>query len=414
MATVLIAAYGSRGDIMPLTDIGCRLRDAGHRVVLTSNGELDDEVRATGLETRGISFDVDRDLETGEEDALKVALQVVKPAGIRRLGNSFLDVVADLEPDLVMLTPFTELPGHALAEAHGIPTLGLRFQPMSATRAYPPSLLGARSLGGPGNRAVGNLAAAAVDRVYGGAVADFRRRLGLPVQSARALRRTRTAQEWPILYGYSPSVLPRPADWRTGIDVTGYWWSRGLESWTAPVDLEEFLAAGPPPVFVGFGSLPVTDAERDRLAHTVRAAALGSGQRFLVQAGGAGLTVENDEHTLSIGAVPYDWLFSRVAAVVHSCGAGTTASGLRSGVPTVGVPSPGGDQQFWAEQLRRLGVSPATLPRPALRAERLTDAVTAAITDPSYREAAARIAERIRHEDGAGRVVTEVERLLGR
>lgn len=338
VATIVIGSYGSRGDIMPLTDVGSRLRELGHRVVMTSNGELDAEARACGLEVRGLSIDIDADLEGGGANALKVALEVVKPAGFKRLGNAFLDAVSDVDADLVMLTPFTELPGHALAEARGIPSIGLRFQPISATSEYPPSLLGAWSAGAVGNRAAGGLAAAAVDRIYGGAVRDFRDRLGLPRRSARALRRQRTAEEWPILNGYSPTVLPRPADWRPGIEVAGYWWSQHHESWTPPQELIDFLAAGPPPAFVGFGSLMVPAAERERLSRVVREAALASGLRLIVQAGGAGLVVPNDEHTLTIGAAPYDWLFDWVAAVVHSCGAGTTAAGLRAGVPRSASP----------------------------------------------------------------------------
>ena len=410
MATILVAAYGSRGDIMPLTDIGRRLQGAGHRVVLTSNGELDDEVRACGLEARGISLDLPG--IDGDAEPLKAARQLVTPAGFGRLGDSFLDTVADLTPDLVLLSPFTELPGHALAEAHGIPSLGLRLQPLSATRSYPPSLLGAWSAGPAGNLAAGRIAAHAVDGIYGGAVRGFRRRLGLPRRSARSLRKQRTAQGWPILHGYSPSVLPRPADWRVGIDVVGYWWSPTPDSWSPPDELADFLAGGPPPVFVGFGSLMVPEAERERLSRLVREAALASGQRFLVQSGGAGLTVPNDEHTLSIGAAPYDWLFARVSAVVHACGAGTTAAGLRAGVPAVGVPSPGVDQSFWARRLEDLGVSPATLPRPKLTADQLARAVDQAVATAGYRERAQEMATRIAGEDGAGAVVERVEALL--
>lgn len=410
MATIVIGSYGSRGDTMPLTDLGCRLRDAGHRVVVTCNDDLDGEVEACGLEARSVSFSPAEG--SVDVDPLKVALEVVKPAGIKRLGNAFLDAVSDVDADLVMLTPFTELPGHALAEARGIPSIGLRFQPISATSEYPPSLLGAWSAGAVGNRAAGGLAAASVDRIYGGAVRDFRDRLGLPRRSARALRRQRTAEEWPILNGYSPTVLPRPADWRPGIEVAGYWWSQHPESWTPPQELIDFLAAGPPPAFVGFGSLMVPAAERERLSRVVREAALASGLRLIVQAGGAGLVVPNDEHTLTIGAAPYDWLFDRVAAVVHSCGAGTTAAGLRAGVPAVGVPSPGVDQGFWARRLQQLGVSPATLARPKLRADALAAAIGTAVSDGAYRERAQAIAAQLAVEDGAGRVLAEVDRLL--
>ncbi|GAA4395373.1 glycosyltransferase [Tsukamurella soli] len=411
MADIVIAAFGSRGDIMPLTDVGCRLQEAGHRVVLTSNIELDGEVRECGLDARGIDAGLDTDLDPSTDDALRIALQLVRPAGMRRLGHNLLDAIGDVPADVLLLTPFAELAGHPLAEARGIPGLGLRLQPLSATRDFPPSLLGAWSGGGMGNRMAGVAAAQTADRVYGATVDAFRTRLGLPRRSARLLRKARTAAEWPILHGVSPSVVPRPADWRSGLDTVGYWWQRTPESWSPPEELTRFLSDGPSPVFVGFGSLVIPDRERERLMAVVRDALAAAGVRGVVQSGGAGLTVTGDG-VLTIGPVPHEWLFTRVAAVVHSCGAGTTAAGLRAGVPAVAVPSPGGDQPFWARRLRDLGVSLATLPRPRLASGPLAAAITAAVTDPGYRERAQRIAQCIAREDGAGQVVSAVERLL--
>jgi sterol 3beta-glucosyltransferase len=84
MADVLIAAYGSRGDIMPLTDIGLRLRERGHTVTITTNTDLVGEIEAMGLTARGIPVE----LETqGDEPSLKDALELVKPAGMRQLGD---------------------------------------------------------------------------------------------------------------------------------------------------------------------------------------------------------------------------------------------------------------------------------------------------------------------------------------
>lgn len=409
MADILIAAYGSRGDIMPLADIGLRLRDAGHRTVLTTNADLVDEVEELGLTARGVPFDLDDD--GGGEPSLADALQLVRPAGMRRLGANLLAAVDDVPADAVLLSPFAELAGHALAEARGVPSLGLRLQPLSTTAAYPPSLSGAWTAGAMLNRAAGRLAAGTVDRVYGGVSAGFRADLGLSARSARAQRRARTAAGWPILHGHSPAVLPRPADWRTGLEVVGYWWSPTPPGWTPPAELTDFLAAGPPPVFLGFGSLMVPAKERARLERVIADALTRTGARAVVQSGGAGLRVDADR-VLTIGAVPYEWLFPRVAAVVHSCGAGTAAAGLRAGVPTVPVPSPGVDQLFWARRLHALGAATAPLPRPKLSAVELAAAIDAAVTDLRYRDSASRLAGALAIEDGAGAVVERVERLV--
>ncbi|CQA11547.1 Possible glycosyl transferase [Mycobacteroides abscessus] len=110
--------------------------------------------------------------------------------------------------------------------------------------------------------------------------------------------------------------------------------------------------------------------------------------------------------------MPHRWLFPHVAAVVHHCGAGTTAAGLRAGVPTVAVPGLG-DQPFWARRLRDLGLSADTVPQRTLTVERLAAAIRTAVTDPGIKIRARRISDLLAAEDGAAHVVSSVNRLLG-
>jgi sterol 3beta-glucosyltransferase len=134
------------------------------------------------------------------------------PRGQRALGRSVVAAVRDVPADILLLSPLAESAGHQLAEVKQIPSIGVRLQPLSMTAAYPPVALGPPSLGGVGNRIAGRLSTATLDRVYNHAVADLRADLDLPKLSARRLRRRRTEDRGPILYGYSPTVVPRPAD----------------------------------------------------------------------------------------------------------------------------------------------------------------------------------------------------------
>jgi UDP:flavonoid glycosyltransferase YjiC (YdhE family) len=170
MAKVVIAAFGSYGDVVPLTDIGCRLREAGHEVTVTSMSGfgLGEAITGCGLRALPIDFEI------------RGFVQLLTPAGIRTIGGTLLATLRDEPVDVLMLAPFCELAGHALAEARNIPSIGVRMQPLSTTAAYPPSLLGAWSGGPMLNRAAGRFAAAAIDRVYGKPVAAFRDQLGLP------------------------------------------------------------------------------------------------------------------------------------------------------------------------------------------------------------------------------------------
>lgn len=412
MTNILIAAYGSRGDIMPLTDIACGLIDSGHAVTMTTNTELVDELTALGIDARPVDFTLEEGADPATDDPMKLAMQMVKPKGMRQLSRNLLAAVDDVPADIVLLTPFAELAGHPLAEARGIPSVGLRLQPISATGDFPPTLLGAWNAGSMINRSAGRSAARWFDRLYGKTLASLRADLDLPSRSARSLRRERTANNWPILHGFSPSVVPRPQDWRPGLEVVGYWWPRSTSEWAPPADLERFLAEGPPPVYVGFGSLMLPPDDAAKLAETVRQALHTAGVRGIVQSGGTSLEPAAGDNILTVGPVPHDWLFPRVSAVVHSCGAGTTAAGLRAGVPTIAVPSPGGDQPFWARRLTALGASPAAIPRPKLTVSRLAAAITATLDDEQYRARAQEISTAIAVENGAPTAIAAITNIL--
>ncbi|MFI8854773.1 glycosyltransferase [Streptomyces sp. NPDC053499] len=193
------------------------------------------------------------------------------------------------------------------------------------------------------------------------------------------------------------------------MDVVGYWWPAEPPGWEPPSRLLDFLASGPPPVYVGFGSMSPGDPER--LGHLVAGALKLAGCRGVVHSGWAGLHVCGDD-VLTVDEVPHSWLFPRMAAVVHHAGAGTTAAGLRAGVPVVPVPVML-DQRFWASRLASLAVGPGVVPFRRLTAPLLAEAVRRAVREERYARRAREVAAVVRGEDGAGRVVAAVERLGG-
>jgi sterol 3beta-glucosyltransferase len=288
-----------------------------------------------------------------------------------------------------------------IAEAHRRPLVTLALQPVVPTRTHGPALLGGRDLGPWLNEAVPAAFTRVGLRVFAGIVRDVRRELDLPDTPAPGYRH----DELPVLHGISPTVYPRPADWRDGADVAGYWWPP--DDWEPDPVVAEFLAAGPAPVYVGFGSM---GAERaSQVGATVSAALHATGHRAIVARGWADVAVDGPD-VLTVDEVPHAWLFPQVAAVVHHAGAGTTAAGLRAGVPAVPVPF-GYDQHFWARRLVELGVAPCSLPARRLDADQLAAALHAALTDPAHRRAAVTTAGRIGAEDGAARVLDVIGRL---
>jgi sterol 3beta-glucosyltransferase len=415
---ILIAAIGSRGDVAPITGLGTALRDSGHEVSVASYGMFEELITGCGLGFRLVPGDP-RVLQTSEQglrwqeggSGAMGALRLVRLIADHLQGvHAALLQAARQDTDVLLPAGLAWFGGYRIAEWLGLPSIGLALQPAHPTREFAPPGVMTRSLGGPGNlalsRALVAMSPAAMDRPSKRLWAQE----GMPDLTTRQLYRRQESTRWPFFYGYSPSVFPRPADWRDGIEVAGYWWPAHLAGWTPPADLERFLAAGPPPVFVGFGSRSPADSAR--LTEIVTEARRRAKVRMVIQAGwaslGTGLTDSDD--VIVIGETPHDWLFPKMAAVVHSAGAGTAAAGLRAGVPAVSVPLIT-DQPFWASRIAALGAGPKAVPYKSLTADALSAAISDALGRESYRSRAQEMAEQLATENGALPVVRAIERL---
>lgn len=209
----------------------------------------------------------------------------------------------------------------------------------------------------------------------------------------------------------SPALLSKPKDWGKHIDICGFSFLPSKSDYNPPDALDEFLKAGPTPIYVGFGSIVVED--QVKLTRTVFEAIQQSGQRAIVSKGWGNLgadEVEVPENVLLIGSVPHDWLFRQVSCVIHHGGAGTTAAGLALGRPTIIIPF-FGDQQFWGQIVARSGAGPAPIPHKQLTAEGLSDAIAKAL-EPSVQEKANEIAEKMKGESGVRDSVRSFHRHL--
>jgi UDP:flavonoid glycosyltransferase YjiC (YdhE family) len=309
-------------------------------------------------------------------------------------------------------------PALGIAERLGVPAFLGVLLPQGPTRAFPSPLVApGRRLGGPLNYATHALFEVAFALLFWDEVNAWRQAtLGLPSLPVTAAPRRARLPGTPRLYGYSRLIVPRPADWPPDWHVTGYWFldaAGAAPAWTPPAALTAFLAAGPPPVYVGFGSMAPRDVRP--LAEAALAALRRCGRRGVLAAGWAGLGEAGGgaapDDVFRLPEAPHDWLFPRMAAVVHHGGAGTTAAGLRAGVPTVVTPV-FGDQPFWGQRVAALGAGPPPVPLRELTAARLAAAIRQATGDPRIRTAAADLGRRLRAEDGVRAAVAVVERHL--
>jgi UDP:flavonoid glycosyltransferase YjiC (YdhE family) len=235
--------------------------------------------------------------------------------------------------------------------------------------------------------------------------------LNLPAASFWGPYHSDRTRGLPILYGFSPSVIPAPSDWSADNHVTGFWLLDSAEHWTPPSDLVDFLEAGPAPVYIGFGSMSTRKPEET--ADLVLQALSRTHQRAILFSGWGGLSKDYvPDSVFMVDSIPHAWLFPRVAAVVHHGGAGTTAAGLRAGVPAVVIPF-FGDQPFWGQRVAELGVGPAPIPRQKLTVDRLAEAIQQAVTDKEMHQRAAYLGAKIQAEDGiacAVEIIQQVEK----
>ncbi|MGW2046386.1 glycosyltransferase [Streptomyces sp. NPDC001858] len=407
---------GSRGDVAPFTGLGHALVRAGHEVTLVTHERFAPLVTGSGVGFHPLPVDPRAELESEQGRGLHRSstgpgklLRVARMA--RALVGHMTDdlLIAARAADALLLSASVAPLGHVIAEGLSLPSLDLALQPVAPTREFAPPLLGGGSWGAVGNRLAGHGVERAVEQVFAPVLPTVRARLGLPAGRRPALGpRAGNRRGRPVLHGFSPLVVPRPRDWRAELGVTGYWWPYDRET-RLPSALREFLDAGPPPVFVGLGSATVPDPQR--LSAEVVRALRRAGLRGVIQRGWAGLAADGDD-MLTVDDVPHALLFPETAAVVHHCGAGTTAAGVRAGVPAVPVPIQF-DEAFWADRLVTLGVAPTSIPLRHLTADTLTDALARATGDPGYRDRARKLAAGVRKEDGVTRVVEAVARLSG-
>lgn len=213
----------------------------------------------------------------------------------------------------------------------------------------------------------------------------------------------------PLLFAVSPTVLPPAREWGQRARVTGYLFLDSPAGYQPPAELTHFLEAGAPPICVTFGSMIHRDA--DRVADSILDAMRIAGQRAIILTGWDGWHGRTStDDLLFLESAPHDWLLPRCASVVHHGGAGTTAAGLRAGIPNIVIPF-AGDQMFWGKRVQALGAGPRPIGVRALTATRLASALVEAEGD-ALRHRARLIGQKIGSEDGVGEAIRVVESRL--
>jgi sterol 3beta-glucosyltransferase len=419
-----MAVVGSRGDVQPFVAVGCALVAAGHEVTITANADAAGLVAAAGARFVPFGLDIHQMLSSPEGQR---ALSNGKTRQFLDLANRSLGearesagagvLAAAQGADLLVTGMGIDDYALAAGEALGVPVMLGYLVPWLPSAEFPQVMmcrvpLLPASLGHGANALSHRVTEWAYWRGRREQVNAFRHSLGLPAARGSIVTAARRLGT-PALLAYSPAVFPRPGDWHHDSVLTGYWQlppqaRQRLGESEPSRELAGWLAAGEPPVFMGFGSMPILDPAP--LVEAAAQAARLAGVRVLIGAGWTGLDSAAGalpDHVRLTGDVDFDWLFPQCLAVIHHGGSGTTAAGLTAGRPTW-IYSLYFDQPFWGTRVRRLGVGGHSRLRD-LRARPLAE-VMRRLSREDTRARASALGEALRREDGVAAAVAAITR----
>ncbi|KAF4510305.1 hypothetical protein G6O67_002203 [Ophiocordyceps sinensis] len=438
---IVIMVIGSRGDAQPFLRIGKVLKeDYGHRVRIATHPAFRDFVeKDSGLEFFSVGGDPSELMSfMVKNPGMIPSLEAVRAGEIGRRREAMAEmfegfwracinasdgeqqkcqdpkmVCAESQDDFVADAIIANPPSFAhihCAEALGIPLHLVFTFPYTPTQDFPHPLASIKmSNKDPGytNFISYPLVEMMVWQGLGDLVNSFRvRTLGLdPVSTIWAPGATYRLHV-PFTYLWSPSLVPKPKDWGDEINVSGFVFLDLASAFQPPKDLEDFLDAGEPPIYIGFGSIVVDDP--DGFTDMIFDAVEKAGVRALVSKGWGGFGGDHTpDNVFLLDNTPHDWLFPRVKACVIHGGAGTTAIALKCGLPTMIVPF-FGDQHFWGSMVASAGAGPEPVPYKYLDADKLADGIKYCLTEAA-RQGAGTIAASIERDgDGAQNAVRAI------
>ena len=435
---IVIQVVGSRGDVQPFVALGKVLKDTyGHRVRLATHPNFKDFVQENGLEFFSIGGDPSqlmafmvknpslmpgfRSLLSGDigqrrrdvaeyiQGCWRSCYEAGNGMGLRATDDD-LSEPSENDPaarpfvaDCIIANPPSFAHIHC-AEKLGIPLHIMFTMPYSPTQAFPHPLANIQSPNAD-PQLTNYISYVMIEVLSWQGLSDIINRfrakcLGLdPVSLIWApgmLQRLKI----PHTYCWSPALIPKPKDWGPHISISGFYFLNLASNYTPTPDFQAFLDAGPPPVYIGFGSIVLDDpnAMTELIFEVVRK----TGQRVLLSKGWGGMGADRlriPDGVFMLGNVPHDWLFKHVSCVVHHGGAGTTAAGIAAGRPTVVVPF-FGDQPFWGAMVARAGAGPDPIPHKQLTADKLASAINFCLK-PESLERAKELASKIAAERGS-------------
>ena len=416
---VTIITIGSRGDVQPFLALAIGLKHAGHQIKLATYESFAPWIRSYGIEfvcLEGDPYDLLQS-EAGQQmmESAKNPIQFM---------NLFSEVISPTM-DGLMSDAWSACQNADVIICHcilswvreftkklKIPCYITAFAPLAANTEYPIALTSGKSMGKLLNYLSYPVYKMLFWQLFRSSVNRWlQKHFGVspyPIWAYPQIARERHQQ--PQLYAYSPTILPRASNWPENIHVTGYWYLKAALDWQPSDKLIDFLDAGSPPIYIGFGSMK--DRNPEEITDIVLKAIAKTQNRAILSTGWGGISnADLPDGVLKIDSVPHDWLFPQCAALVHHGGAGTTSAGLRAGIPSVILPFLG-DQMFWGNRLASYGIGTEPIFQKELTPEKLSEAIAQVTNSHVMSTKATQIGKKIRAEDGVANAVKVLEQDL--
>jgi sterol 3beta-glucosyltransferase len=397
---VILPSIGTRGDVEPMIALAQALSRAGHTARILSHPVMCKLVESYGVSFAPIGPDIDLDEVTaairqrsrnawaGLMHAMRFSFEMLERAHEDLLSNC-------RGADLVVISA-SSAAGKNEAEMLDLPYASVNLMPWGIRYDEPGRPLPKRIAYG----AIDGIAALVTTRPLN----RLRRRQGLPPVGPEGF-----ASPLLDLVPVSPAVYPPNPCWESQHRVTGYWFSEQPARWQPPQGLLAFLDGEAAPLVISLGAMSRGQAGARETASLFIEAIQQAGLRAILQ--GWEHALQEMSLPVSIypaGSLPYGWLLPRAAGIVHHGGFGTTAAGLRAGIPALVIPHIV-DQFYWGQKVFELGVGPRPIARGKLDTLQLVSALKELVGNPEFKKSASILGKQIRSEDGLGKAVGLIE-----
>lgn len=410
---ISMVAIGSTGDVRPYVLLGRELKKRGHEVTIVCFDMTEKLVTEAGLNFAPLA---------GSVKDIFMAVMTPGTNGftfLPKFKNALLDDLPQFlhtleegckDAEAIICTFFGSVV-YSIAEKHNIPCIQTHYFLMDYNDMFPITTAPGLKMGKAWNKVSYKMGYALINTLEWHYLSDWRSEEGMKSKKiSMSPDYYINGHKIPVLYAISPLLVPRAPEWDEHIHMTGFWTDPEPCEYEPEPSLVRFLEEGEKPVYIGFGSM--VSGDMGQTLDIVLKAVAASGVRAIIGRGWGGGALDaalSNPNVYVADYIPHDWLFSRVSAVVHHGGAGTTAAGVLACKPTLVVPF-GGDQPFWGQRIYDLGIGPKPIKRENLTVEKLADALIKLTHTPRFNVAVSEIGERMKYENGTLLAADIVER----